>query len=225
MVDMEKGKVKNEKLEAFKGMIFILLLIVICVYSCSDKKEPAKQKEALYNVNVIYTISTEKGNGFDKTIDKFGIEGVKKINDLLPKAADLIAKSPECNELNIVSLSQKSTPENILIYGHCTNGARFNLSEKDINDKKPVLTDKQKMLDAVLDLMGYCDEVIKSQLNYPSTYDKSIWESDYTVYDDRVVIETVFTAKNAFNLELKYRAKCYFNDKKELTGFEMHEDR
>lgn len=225
MADSEK-KATNKK----RVIIVVLLwLIAGCLGSLGDtshNQEASTQEEKkLYDVNVIYTISTEKGNGFDKTIDKFGIEGVKKINELLPKAADLMAKSTECDKLNIVSLSQKSTPENILIYGHCLNGSRFNMSEKDINDNKPAETDRQKLQAAVLDLMGYCDEAIKSQLNFPSTYDKSIWESDYMVYDDRVKIVNVFTAKNAFNLELKYRANCFFNDKLELTGFEMSEAR
>lgn len=224
MVDSEKNK--KESIETLKGLLIILLIIIGCVYGCvSNDEQTNQEKKPLYDVNVIYTISTEKGNGFDKTIDKFGIEGVKKINDLLHKAADLMAKSTECDKLNIVSLSQKSTSENILIYGHCTNGARFNLSEQDINNNTPAETDKQKLQAAVLDLMGYCDEAIKSQLNYPSTYDKSIWESDYMIYDDRVKIVNVFTAKNAFNLELKYRANCFFNDKLELTGFEMSEYR
>lgn len=143
----------------------------------------------------------------------------------MPKAADLIVKNPECDKLTFVMLSAKSTHENVIIYGRCDNDARFHLSEKDINDNKPVETNKQKMSAAVPYLMSDCDEAIKSRLNFPSTYDKSFLEGDIRVYNDRVVIETVFTAKNAFNLELKYRAKCYFDDKKELTGFKMSEYR
>lgn len=222
MIDLEKREVTNKKVLTVLGILF---LIVGYLCSLEEKSHVEQEKKQLYDVNVIYTISTEKGNSFDKTIDKFGIKRIKTINELLPKAAELMAKSPECNKLNIVSLSEKSTIENILIYGHCTNGARFNISEKDINDNKPAKTDKQKMQAAVFDLMGYCDEAVKSQLNFPSTYDKSILESDYTVYDDRVKIVNVFTAKNAFNLELKYRANCFFNDKQELTGFEMREYR
>lgn len=219
MVDVNK----KEILEVLKGLI-ILLLIICGIYGCVDNDE---QKEEIpqYEKHVVYTIATERGNGADKSLDKYGVEGVKKINDLLFKAADLMAVSTECDKLNIVSLSHKSTPENILIYGHCINGARFNLSEQDINNNKPAETDKQKLEAAVIYLMGDCDEAIKSQLNYPSTYDKSFLESGYRVYDDRVVIETVFTAKNAYNLEIKHRAKCYFDDKHKLTGFEMSEYR
>lgn len=227
MTDKDKIKATNENpKENLQAGVFLLLLIMGCIYGCSSNDKQAEQEKGpLYEKHIVYTKSTERGNGSDESLDKYGVEGVKKINELLFKAADLMAVNAECDKLNVVHLLPSSTPENIIIYGHCLNGSRFHISEKDINDNKPAETDKQKMQAAVLDLMGYCDEVIKSQLNFPSTYDKSIFEGDIQVYDDRVVIETVFTAKNAFNLEIKHRAKCYFNDKKELTGFEMHEDR
>ncbi len=225
MGNIETNKAQKENIEAFRGMLIILALVFISIWSCSGEQETKEEEKPSFDPSVIYTISTEKGNGNDKSIDKYGVDGVKKINGLLHKAAELMASNPICDKLNIVSLSHKSTLNNILIYGHCINGERFNLSEQDINNNNPVKTDKEKMQATVPYLMTDCEKTIKSRLNYPSTYESSIWDSDSRVFDDRVMIEQIFTAKNAYNLELKYRAKCFFNDKQELTGFEMSEVR
>lgn len=84
-------------------------------------------------------------------------------------------------------------------------------------------TEEQKMLAALPYLMLDCEKTIKSHLNFPSTYKSSTWESNTQINGNRAVIETVFTAKNAYNLELKFLARCYYNDSRELLGFEMEE--
>lgn len=216
----DNEKVKNQNPDVTKGMIIIISLIVGLFYGCRNKAEPEKQEEIpLYDKSIIYTYPTEKEN--NDLLDEYGIDNVNKINELLPKAAELMAKNKKCDKLNGVFLSSKSSPENIVIYGYCVNGERFNLSEKDINDNLSVLTDKQKIEETLPRLMYICEKKILSKLQFPSTYDSSWRESDNIINYDNVTVKKVFTARNAFNLEIKYRAYCYFNDKQEMTGFKI----
>lgn len=216
----DNEKIKNQSPDVTKGMIIIISLIVGLIYGCINRSEPEKQeKTPLYDKSIIYTYPTEKEN--NDLLDEYGIDNVNKINELLPKAAELMAKNKECDKLNGVSLSEKSSPENIVIYGHCVNGEQFNLSEKDINDNLSVFTDKQKMREKLPRLMLECEKMIKSKLQFPSSYDSSWRESKELINYDNVTIIKVFTTKNAFNLKIKYRAYCYFDDQQEMTGFKM----
>lgn len=52
---------------------------------------------ASYDKDVLDIIPLQKGKGWDKTLNQYGIEGVKKINALLPKAAEIMSKSNECD--------------------------------------------------------------------------------------------------------------------------------
>ena len=186
--------------------------------------ETNNKTDASYNPEILDIIPLEKGKGWDKTINKYGINGVKKINELLPKAAELMSKNPTCDKLAYVAHSDKGNPNNIIIFGDCNNGARFYLSEKEIAEQNVPLSKKQKLEKMELQLMNACDEIVKSHLTHPSTFDKSIYRSGVTTDEYKTTVLVGFTAKNSFNLELKYKAICVFNDTPELVDFAIEED-
>ena len=72
-----------------------------------------------------------------------------------------------------------------------------------------------------------CANVVKSKLNYPSTYKEnnlaSLSESETINGTDKITI--YFEAKNAFGVNRKYKARCIFdNTKNEMTYFNIKED-
>jgi hypothetical protein len=141
-----------------------------------------------------------------------------------PKA-DVVA-TPEVTNVDVSD--NRSTKDNIIMYGDCKNGSRFYMSEKEINEKintkEPAESTRQKLEKSTYDYKIACEEIIKSKLKYPSTYSKSILNSSTLVEEHRIKILIGFTTKNAFNLKLKYRAICIFNDKPELIDFTMEEE-
>lgn len=75
--------------------------------------------------------------------------------------------------------------------------------------------------------MIYCEDTIKTKLNFPSTYKKytlASWSETETINDtDKVTV--YFDAKNAFGLNQKYKARCIFNNtKNEMTYFNIKEE-
>ena len=72
----------------------------------------------------------------------------------------------------------------------------------------------------------YCEDMVKSKLNFPSTYKKYTLES---LSETQTVGETnkvtiYFDAKNAFGVVQKYKARCLFdNTKNEMTYFNISE--
>ena len=72
-----------------------------------------------------------------------------------------------------------------------------------------------------------CANVVKSKLNYPSTYKEnnlaSLSESETINGTDKITI--YFEAKNAFGINQKYKARCIFdNTKNEMTYFNIKEE-
>ena len=143
----------------------------------------------------------------------------------MPKAAELMSKNPTCDKLVYVAYSSKGNPSNIIIFGDCNNGARFYLSEKEITQQNVPLSKKQKLEKMEVPLMNACDEIVKSRLTHPSTFDKSIFRSGVTTDEYKTTVVVGFSAKNSFNLELKYTAICVFNDVPELVKFTLTEDK
>lgn len=190
-----------------------------------QKVKAVKEEPKLYDDSALDIIPTEKGKGYDKTIDKYGVARIKEINELIPKAADLMSKNKNCDKLwNVALSSNRGTKDNVVIFGDCNNGSRFYLTEKEINESKTALSGKEKLDKMSLDLMNLCDEMAKATLTHPSTFDKSIWRSGVSVDDYKITIVSGFSAKNSFGLELKYKAVCVFNDKPELVDFTITED-
>lgn len=180
---------------------------------------------ASYDPKILDIIPTQKGKGWDKVLKEYGVDGVKKINALLPQAAELMSKNSSCDKLYYVAYSSRGNPKNIVIFGNCNNGAQVFLSEKEIAAKQVPLTKKEKLKKMELSLMNACDEIVKSRLTHPSTFDKSIFRSRVSTDEYKTTVLVGFTAKNSFNLKLKYNAICIFNDKPELVSFSLEEDK
>lgn len=124
-----------------------------------------------------------------------------------------------------VAHSDRSTPNKIVIFGYCNNSAKFYLDETDIKNKISVISNKTKFEQMKYQLEEACNNIIKSRLNHPQTFDKSFARSSTYIGVNNIKITVGFTAKNSFNMELKHTAVCFFNDKPELVEFSIEEDR
>ena len=64
-----------------------------------------------------------------------------------------------------------------------------------------------------------CENVIKTKLQHPSTYNKDFLRD--TVENKKVSI--YFSAKNSFGLELKYQGVCIFDDNFMVSDINIQE--
>lgn len=94
--------------------------------------------------------------------------------------------------------------------------------EITVPKEKRILTREEKASKEIM-LMTLCDKIVISQLAHPSTFDKSFWSGENKITNERSIISFSFTAKNSFNLELKYNAVCIFNAKSELEDLKISE--
>ncbi|MBQ6705366.1 MAG: zinc ribbon domain-containing protein [Opitutales bacterium] len=192
-------------------------------------KEPEKPYEApiLKGAIWLYPETEEelKAKGYSKTLQKFGLEGIKKINKLIPIAAQKAAKSKKCDAVAVASLSSnRSSKDNLVFYVDAKNSTRFYFSEVELMDDSPVMSIQEKLAPLLSRHELLAEEVIKSQLKHPSTYDRhemGVFKSRTTYSCNEITIE--FSAKNAFNLELTYIATVQFDEDSKVVGFHMQE--
>lgn len=198
-------------------------------------KKEEKQKLATIKNKIdkdaIQPIPTSYGKGYDKTIKRYGIANIKKINVLMPKAAALIAENPRCQKVLYVDVSdEKSTKNSIVMYVDCgdmgnfSSFERFYVSEKDINAKKQPTNLKEQMEQNKSLYLQACKAEIKSRLTHPSTFkSNSLLEQGVLVNSFQTVINIDFKAKNSLNLEIPYKGMCRYNAKNELVEFSIKE--
>ena len=149
--------------------------------------------------------------GFQKTFDAWGEAGVTRIQNLREAAADQIAENPRCDRVALSELSaSKSTPPNKpVVFVDCANGERFYLSERDLGAPVASQQEKSNKMSAI-DLIEACTEATISRLNFPSTFDKSLFttSSRQAPTTGNWVVTFDFTAKNSYGMELPSTARC-----------------
>lgn len=195
-----------------------------------DKKDEPEKKvhKAPISPSAIHkypeSASELKKQGFPKMLKKYGVEGVKKINKLLPKAAEKAALNRTMDKIVYADVSDnRSTKEQLVFYVDAENRNRLCISEKELENDAPVYSDQEK-LKALLPLhVEMCEQIIKSKLNYPSTYDKSLFDSGSETQEYTNAIRIAFSAKNAYGLEVDYVAFFRVNANNEVVYEEIKE--
>ena len=165
-----------------------------------------------------------QNTGFSKTLKKLGLDNIKKCNKLFLLAAKKAAKNKKCDAVMTVDISDKSTKDNIIIYVHAENLTKFYFTEQELMEDAPSKSEQEKLAPLLIRHEVMAEEVIKSKLNFPSTYDRhelGVFNSRTTPSCNEITIE--FSAKNAYNLKLTYIATVQFDKDSNVVGFYMQE--
>ena len=184
-----------------------------------EKKKAIQAKIAdLHITKYPETAKELKKEGFPKMLKKYGVNGIKKINKLLPKVAEKAAQNPTMDKIAWVDVSDnKSTKNKLVFYAQANNSNRVYISEDELNSDAPVYSNHEK-LKALLHIHEeMCEQVIKSCLTHPSTYNKSLLNSASETQEYGNVIRIGFSAKNSFNLEIEYEAVFRVNADSEIV--------
>ena len=125
--------------------IIILFGIAIVVALNSDKKSQAPNEQrtsseqknehkAVILPSAVVRIPTERGRGFDRTLARYGVDGVHRINNLLPLVAEKAAQMPNMDVIWSVDVSDnRSTANELIFYADAQNGNRVYISEFEIS--------------------------------------------------------------------------------------------
>jgi len=190
--------------------------------SSSDSSQPSTiSPESKIYPDILNFKYTKKDN--PKLYQRWGKSGIAKINELIPKAARLIAKESSCDRVELVEVSDsKSKPRSkIVFFADCTNGKRFYVSEDDIKNQAHVTAVQDKQIDEAA-AINLCDVAIKQQLVNPSTFRGHVLDTGtFLGITENIVVTRGFTAKNNAGMEIEYRARCIITDTDVEVSMEM----
>jgi hypothetical protein len=149
---------------------------------------------------------------YPKTIELFGSR-LKEIEALRRRSAEIAVDSGKCDFATFAELShRKSTLNHLHFWVDCRNGQRIRFDEFLIKENGIVVTQEEKAWSEKRALSA-CQEAIKSSSLIPDDIDihtiigTSIYKAPVT---HNVVVTMDFDVNNAFNVQIPYTAKCYF---------------
>ncbi|MEN3974781.1 hypothetical protein [Emcibacter sp. SYSU 3D8] len=158
-----------------------------------------------------------EGGGWDRTREAWGAEWIRRINAAMPKAALKVARSDECDYVEMVGLSDsRSIPrQSFSFYADCRNGKRFYVTEDELKSEAAAVSNNAKTA-AIGDTQAIsaCEDSVKMQLHYPSTLDRHMFSTSvYRAPQGNVAVDFDFDAKNGLGAELPHHARCIIDDR------------
>lgn len=210
-------------------VLFLAIIIIGQITACrsNDKpndrieQQPTQQKsneiiedEGRISPDAVLPITKQ---GYPKLYAKWGDDGIRRINELMPLAAEKAAASPDCDEVIIVDIStQRSIPgKKIVFFVDCENGERFYVSDSDLQEENLVRSQKKKM--SALsdgDAITYCVDAVKARLKFPRSFKRKFGST--SVYrggrTGNVVVSFDFSSMNSFGAEIVRHARCVIDD-------------
>ena len=155
---------------------------------------------------------------YPKLYAAWGAAGVKRINELMPKAAQKAAAAPDCDKVDLVEISQnRSTPgKKIVFFVDCVNTKRFYIEDTELATSGPAQSQAAKM-SSLSDSQATqsCESAIKAQLANPLTFNRkmgttSVYRAPTTA---NVVVQFTFEARNNLGALLPSKARCVITDR------------
>ncbi|MBQ3525889.1 MAG: zinc ribbon domain-containing protein [Akkermansia sp.] len=187
-----------------------------------DKKSEPKKAKILDDA--LHILPTKKGVGYDKTIKRYGVKRIKKINELLPKVAEKAALTPGMDEIYCVDVSDnRSTDKQLVFYADASNGKRVYITEDDLKTNEPPKAEQDKLKALVKTHEQIAETFVKSLLHHPSTYDRDFGGMVTHTGVSANVVEIHFSAKNDFNLELSYVARVWIDADNKIADYTVTE--
>lgn len=156
---------------------------------------------------------------YPKLYAEWGPAGVKRINGLLPLAAQKAAASSECDKVDLVEVSStRSSPgKNIVYFIDCVNGKRFYIDEGELRSASTAPQSQTTKMASLSDSQATasCEGAIKAQLENPLTFTRKL--ASTSVYraptTGNVAVEFVFESKNRLGATLPGKARCVITDR------------
>ncbi|MBV6272131.1 DMT family transporter [Alcaligenaceae bacterium CGII-47] len=167
-----------------------------------------------------YAIDKYTHQEYPKLVTKYRSR-LPEIEKLRRTAAEMAIDSGKCDYAENVQLSGESTLKSLKIFLDCKNGSRIYLTEAEIKNHEPVKTQKENALDHS-EAISQCRSMVRahasarSQTMIPSSIDfHSILGTSVRTAPTlgNVIVSIDFDAKNVFNAEVGYTARCIFPPK------------
>ncbi|QXA08189.1 zinc ribbon domain-containing protein [Acinetobacter pittii] len=148
---------------------------------------------------------------FPKLYAEWGSKWVHKIAKVEKAAVQKIANSENtCDSIDSAGISTtRSVPKKeIVIYVNCMNGEHFYISEKQIKEDQPLLSQAQKSVD-VDEAISRCKQLIRVNETHPLSIKYGSVDTFKAQGNGNIVVTVLYDSKNDLGGELPHKVKCY----------------
>ncbi|MDC4255202.1 zinc ribbon domain-containing protein [Acinetobacter baumannii] len=148
---------------------------------------------------------------FPKLYAEWGSKWVQRIAKVEKAAVHKIANSENtCDSIDSAGISTtRSIPKKeIVIYVNCMNGEHFYVSEKQIKENEPLLSQAQKSVD-VDEAINRCKQLIRNNEIHPLSIKYGNIDTFKAQGNGNVVVTVLYESKNDLGGELPHKVKCY----------------
>lgn len=184
--------------------------------SAFDTKEAAAKAEQDRQENYAkriqpYAIDKYTPDQYPKTTAKYRSR-LAEIERFRRTAAERVIDSGKCDYVENVQLSDESSLRSLKFFIDCANSNRIYLTEAELKSGSEVRTQSEKAWDEGEAIVA-CQALAKRQATIPSSVDFHSFtgtsaRTAMTTGNVEVLLD--FDAKNAFNAEIGYTARCIF---------------
>lgn len=181
---------------------------------------PAPSFKAKIAKDALHILPTKRGVGYDKTIARYGVKRIKKINKLLPKVAEWASYvyPPDETIIYVDVSDNRSTDSELVFYidtepanGEFDPNRRIYVSERELPDKITEPSTDRKLTKLTEAHKKMAVEVIKNALTNPETFQALTVTCEKRSSEGINVVLIEFSAKNIHGYQLKYKAEITFN--------------
>ena len=221
-----EGK-KQLRIKRIAGAIAAVAILIMAARCGANRSKTSEQPVAVAVVPIEQKIAPSAVDTYSKANNPkmhkaWGDSGLKRLNELAPKAALAVAANKGCDRVEIIGLSfeRSNPPKEAVFFADCANKERFYVTESEIASGQSSGSEREKM--AARDEVEYlteCEYRIKAQLKNPSTFDRAILDTETRLADTGVmVVRFPFTAQNDFGAKLDSVAECSFRSDGQTTA-------
>ena len=177
----------------------------------SSKAEPTPHKAIIPD----WLLEPYTKKGYPSTFKKFK-DRMPDLQRYRIAAANKAASNTSCKKVAMAEISDRSTYSNMQFWVDCEKQdgtyTRFRFTESELDNQNSVAISESNKAYSKERAGMLCKELIKRSVNYPSTLGVNTFDYGYRKFPTLGNVEVAmdFKAKNAFNLELKYTARCLF---------------
>ena len=161
-----------------------------------------------------YALTPYTRDQYPKTFAKYGSR-MQELEAYRLKAADAAASNLQCKQVDMVEISDsRGSVNNMNFWVDCnydTKMVRFRFTESELNSQVDAVSEANKSWSKA-QASELCAELIRQSVNFPSTLGINKFDYGFKKFEPlgNVAVWMNFKAKNAFDMELKYEAKCIF---------------
>lgn len=147
-----------------------------------------------------------------KLYKAWGKKGIERINVAVKSAIEATAASDKCDTVFTggYSFDRSEPKDHFSVFVDCLNGERFYFTEEEAVAAETAPSSESEWIKATSDsdALRSCEDIAKSQLQFPSTMDASWFSSNVNRTNFGISVTLVFEAKNGLGATLPYVAYC-----------------